>query len=620
MKTYSKVLGLLLFTAFIVGCTKVDFNSPIDSRGNNFQGEQYAADDDNDGVANYYDEHSIYHPKDTIPPEISFTKNTDTVWIPINDPNNLLNTYKNTVKAIDINDGDITSKLTETRNVQLFKEGTGTITYSVSDSSGNSAQKIRYVVVYTPTVADKTPPKITLLNGDTLRLFTTDAFDDQKQAIAIDDIDGDVTTSIQKTGSVDMTKPGTYQITYNVSDKAGNKATAVLTVIVSKESGQDLEPPTITLKGKNPDSIKVNVSYVDSGYTAKDNVDGDVTSKVVVTRNIDSSKAGIYQITYKVKDNAGWETSKTRIIVVGDGGSGGGDVTAPIILLNGKLLDTVLLNSSYVDPGVKSAIDDVDGDLKSKVVPTGTVDTKTVGTYTITYTVKDNAGNTGTTTRKVTVIQQVIVKDTIKPVITLKGKNPDTVMLNSAAYTDPGATALDNKDGDISSKIQPTGTVDVTKAGTYTITYTVSDAALNSATATRKVVVKDTGSIGGDLLTKYGVPSASALQSINNIQFKTVKTEGTGAPSLTNVSYFTLNWDLSQSGLYTFAIQTTDGKPGYYVDLRSSMTQTFKDPKPKFTLTASGFTGLDGEYYVTGNATQFVWVKTDGSYAIIWTP
>ena len=617
MKTVSKLPLLILLTAFVIGCTKVDFNSPIDSRGYNFKGEEYAADDDNDGIANYYDENSIYHPKDTTPPVISFTDKLDTVRIPINDPNNLLNTYKNTVQALDNNDGNITSKLIETVNVQLFKEGTGTITYSVSDSAGNSAQKIRYVVVYTPSVVDKTPPKITLLNGDTLRLFTTDVFDDQKQAIAIDEIDGDVTKSIQKTGSADMTKPGTYQITYTVLDKAGNRASAVLTVIVTKEVGQDLLPPEIKLLGDNPYSIPVGGTYKEPGCTAFDSTDGNITAKVTITGTVDASKDGTYPITYKVSDNAGNSTTKTRTVIVGNGGSGGGDVTAPVIILNGKQLDTVLLNSAYTDPGVKSAIDNVDGDLKSKVTVTGTVDTKTAGTYTLTYTVKDNAGNIAATTRNVTVIQQVIVKDTIKPVINIS-KNPDTVLINSGAYPDTGVTASDNKDGNITSKIQKTGTVDVTKAGSYTITYTVSDAALNSATATRTVVVKDPGSSG--LLDTYGVPTASALQSISMTQFKTVKTVGNGAPVLTNVSYFVLDWNLSQNGLYNFAIQTTDGKPDYYVDLKSKITQTFNQPKPKFTLTGSGFTGLDGDYYVAGNASQFVWVKTDGSYAIIFTP
>lgn len=54
-----------------------------------------------------------------------------------------------------------------------------------------------------------------------------------------------------------------------------------------------------------------------------------------------------------------------------------------------------------------------------------------------------------------------------------------------------GATATDDRDGDLTSKIETTGKVDTKKAGTYKITYTVKDAAGNTATATRTVIVKE---------------------------------------------------------------------------------------------------------------------------------
>lgn len=82
--------------------------------------------------------------------------------------------------------------------------------------------------------------------------------------------------------------------------------------------------------------------------------------------------------------------------------------------------------------------------------------------------------------------------DTIAPVITLLGNNPDSITRHTTAYTDPGATALDNIDGDISANIIVTGSVDTSAAGTYTLTYTVSDAWGNISSTTRTVVVKDT--------------------------------------------------------------------------------------------------------------------------------
>ena len=79
--------------------------------------------------------------------------------------------------------------------------------------------------------------------------------------------------------------------------------------------------------------------------------------------------------------------------------------------------------------------------------------------------------------------------DQTSPVITLSGKTNDTVSLQSS-YTDSGATAIDNKDGDISAFIVVTGTVNTNLVGNYTKDYNVRDAAGNIAVkATRTVSV-----------------------------------------------------------------------------------------------------------------------------------
>lgn len=78
--------------------------------------------------------------------------------------------------------------------------------------------------------------------------------------------------------------------------------------------------------------------------------------------------------------------------------------------------------------------------------------------------------------------------DTTLPVITLNGAASISLKVGET-YTELGAKATDNVDGDITAKIITTGTVNTSVAGTYTITYTVSDAAGNVATATRTVIV-----------------------------------------------------------------------------------------------------------------------------------
>lgn len=77
-------------------------------------------------------------------------------------------------------------------------------------------------------------------------------------------------------------------------------------------------------------------------------------------------------------------------------------------------------------------------------------------------------------------------EDTTEPVITLKGNNPEVITWGTP-YSDAGAVATDDVDGSIS--ITTNGTVDTLSAGEYTITYTCSDAAGNTASTTRTVIV-----------------------------------------------------------------------------------------------------------------------------------
>lgn len=79
-------------------------------------------------------------------------------------------------------------------------------------------------------------------------------------------------------------------------------------------------------------------------------------------------------------------------------------------------------------------------------------------------------------------------EDITKPVVTLKGAAKDTISLQGT-YTEQGATAEDEEDGALTPTIS--GTVNVNMTGTYTITYTATDAAGNAGTATRTVIVKN---------------------------------------------------------------------------------------------------------------------------------
>ena len=77
--------------------------------------------------------------------------------------------------------------------------------------------------------------------------------------------------------------------------------------------------------------------------------------------------------------------------------------------------------------------------------------------------------------------------DTTPPVITMDGYNPYTVCVGTP-YTDAGATATDDTDGDLTDQINTTIQVDVSQPGEGTVTYEVSDAAGNTTTEVREVI------------------------------------------------------------------------------------------------------------------------------------
>lgn len=101
-------------------------------------------------------------------------------------------------------------------------------------------------------------------------------------------------------------------------------------------------------------------------------------------------------------------------------------------------------------------------------------------TGTSTPPTEDDGGDTGTTTPP--------GSDTTPPVVSLNGPAAVEIVLGDV-WTDSGATALDETDGDLSAQIVVSGSVDSSVAGLYTITYSSTDAAGNTGSASRVVTV-----------------------------------------------------------------------------------------------------------------------------------
>ncbi|MBQ9083249.1 MAG: polysaccharide deacetylase family protein [Clostridia bacterium] len=326
-----------------------------------------------------------------------------------------------------------------------------------------------HTVIRKVHVVDTTAPVIQLV-GDPTKYTLPGQKYQEEGFTATDNHDGDLTAKVQRTDNG-------HTVTYTVTDTSGNTTTVTRTIVY-----KDPEAPVITLKGSASMSMEVGAAFTEPGYTASDNVDGDLTAKVKVSGTVNTAKAGTYVLTYTVTDAYGNTATAKRTVTV----KKPADTVKPVITLKGNASMSLTVGATFTEPGY-TASDNVDGDLTAKVKVSGTVNTAKAGTYVLTYTVTDAYGNTATAKRTVTVKKPA---DTVKPVITLKG-NASMSLTVGATFTEPGYTASDNVDGNLTSKVKVSGTVNTAKAGTYSVSYTVTDAAGNKTVVYRKVVVSD---------------------------------------------------------------------------------------------------------------------------------
>ena len=148
----------------------------------------------------------------------------------------------------------------------------------------------------------------------------------------------------------------------------------------------------------------------------------------------------------------------------------------------------MFIGEELVEPGY-SASDCFGIDLTGAVRVTNNINFWTAGVYTINYTVRDAGGNSARETREVFIVErEVPPPPPEEPTITIIGSNPIILHLGSETpYTEQGAIAFDEVDGDISANVVLTGVVYREIAGTYRLTYSITNSSGLTATATRDV-------------------------------------------------------------------------------------------------------------------------------------
>ncbi len=149
-----------------------------------------------------------------------------------------------------------------------------------------------------------------------------------------------------------------------------------------------------------------------------------------------------------------------------------------------------------------------------------------------------------------------------------------------------------------------------TIAGQYTVSLSVSDAIGTKDTTTKTITITESGTTGS---CAFGAPQNLALQTIANVSYTEVHVLGTGGPDLSNMTNFTINWDLTNNGLYQLSMNTNNGSPGWWIDLMASITnQNFNETQPEITFSGTEIPNFDGTYNATLDGDNFVLVSNSG--------
>jgi|GEM_PF-5505144 len=147
--------------------------------------------------------------------------------------------------------------------------------------------------------------------------------------------------------------------------------------------------PTIQILGSDTVRLNVYTPFLDEGAFAYDSVDGDLSSSIVYSSNIDTSKLGQYLATYSVTNSRGKSAFASRIVIVGD--------WIPPVLkgMNGPIIkllpmtpiainEFVMVKDNYSSPSfLLSTLDTLYND----------VNFDSIGIYSIILQVKDSEGN-----------------------------------------------------------------------------------------------------------------------------------------------------------------------------------------------------------------------------------
>lgn len=229
---------------------------------------------------------------------------------------------------------------------------------------------------------------------------------------------------------------------------------------------------SICLEGDSDILLEYGDSYQEPGVQAMISgnwlfSDGFTPSQlqIQVDTDLDENTVGKYTVNYSASF-LGWQAAAQRSVRVVD-------TVSPVITLK-ESDKTVLPGQIYEEEGF-IAVDNYDGNLTSKVHRV-----EEMGV--ITYTVMDSSGNPASVQREIPYF------DPLPPEIILEGEEQMSIICGTV-YTEPGFSASDNADGDMTEQVAVEGEVLWYQPGTYEVAYTVADTYGNVTQKIRKIEV-----------------------------------------------------------------------------------------------------------------------------------
>ena len=342
-----------------------------------------------------------------------------------------------------------------------FPIGTTIVTWTATDAAGNSS-----TATQTVTITDNTVPTISALGAITVQANASCA------AFSVN-LGTPITADNCGVASVTNNAPAVFPlglttVTWTVTDNSGNTATATQTVTVVDQGAPALvAPANITIPAGA--SCSVTPTSIGNAFTADNCTAGTVSNNAPATFPI-----GTTTVTWTVTDGAGNTSTATQTVTVID--LVGPSISAPATV-------TATTTSGCSATGVVLGTPTTSDNCSSVTVTNNAPSSYPVGSTTVTWTATDASGNS------TMAVQTVTVTDIIAPTVTA----PANVTVSSTT----GCTAQNVNLGspefsDNCSVASVTNNAPATfPAGATTVTWTVTDASGNTATATHTVTVVD---------------------------------------------------------------------------------------------------------------------------------